>query len=732
MPPAAQPIVFPGFVGAAYSPQNSNLDNQRLMNWYPENAESPAAKAPNNLLPTPGFDDFLTLSESPIRGGGLFTQNDRTFAVAGAKLFELYRNQTSVERTMTAISDPSAPTITNSPVTPAIAAPDPPVISQGGVLGTTAYGYQVTATNTFGETEASTEGTTSNGNATLSALNFNVVNWDPVEGATGYKVYRTTGGSAPPKLIAVTAASVTIYLDTGTVGTAATPPVTNTTEGTPGATTYGYKVVATLGTSQSAASGEGTTLTGQATLDVDNFNTITWPAVTNAGGYKVYRTTGTPTDGENPPRLIATVNASTLSVEDIGQIGTDETPSAANDTGTATIFNDGAPVMFASSGDAGNQILIVSGGYAFCLDLTTNTLAPVVNGATRCGYIGSYFVVLDAASSTMKVSESLDGFQWDSTQVYQRTIAGDSWLSMEVTNSEIWLVGSQTTEIWVATGDNNTRFAPNTNVFIEWGIMAASSLTRFGTQLMWLGQNKQGAGIVVQSDGGYNVRQASSRTVEHALQSYSTLADAVSFSYQQDGHTFYVLTFPTDDATWVYDILTNEWHERGDWNSADMVYEAWRPQSFCFAWGGLGFGTLLAGDSTSGKVMEMSLTTGTDMAGNYIRRVRRCPHLSQRNELVRYSGLEVELLRGQGTTSGQGEDPMLMMRYSNDGGITFGNEIWRSAGRRGAYRTRVRWNRCGIGDDRVFEFVATDPVPWRITGAYLVPRGASQPPIGTP
>lgn len=725
MPPAAEIVNFPGFVGAAYSPQNSNLDNQKLINWYLENAENPAAKAPNNLLPCPGYDALLTLPTSPVRG--IFTQNDRTFAVAGVVLYEVFRNLTYIARAMTAISNPVAPTITNSPVPAAILAPDTPVISQGGAVGSTSYGYKVTATNTYGETEASSEGTTSTGNATLDTTNYNIVNWDPVTGATGYKVYRTTGGSSPPRLIGVTAASVTIMNDTGSAGTAATPPSSNTTAGTAGSTTYGYKVVATLGTSVTAASGEGVTLTGQATLDDDNYNIVTWPAVTNAGGYKVYRTTGNSAAGVTPPRLIATLPSTTLSFNDTGEDGTSETPSASNTTGTATIVDDGTTVMFATSGNAGDQMLIVGGGFAFCYDLTLNTLAPVVTGATRCGYISSYFVVLDAATSTMKVSESLDGFQWDSTQVYQRQIAGDSWLSMEVTNSEIWLIGSQTSEVWVATGDNDTRFAPNTNVFLEWGIMASASLRRFEQSLVWLGQNKDGAGIVVQSDG-YSARQISTRTVEAAIAGYSVLADAVAFTYQQEGHTFYVLTFPTDEATWVYDSLTKEWHERGDWDSAAMAYIAYRPWCFAFAWGGLGFGTPMVGDSTSGKLMEMSLTTGTDMAGNYIRRVRRCPHLAHVNALTRYSGLEVELERGLGTSTGQGSDPNMMMRWSDDGGKTFGSELWRSAGQQGEYLTRVRWNRVGMGEDRVFEFVVTDPIPWRVTAAYISPRAATQPP----
>jgi PKD repeat protein len=72
--------------------------------------------------------------------------------------------------------------------------------------------------------------------------------------------------------------------------------------------------------------------------------------------------------------------------------------------------------------------------------------------------------------------------------------------------------------------------------------------------------------------------------------------------------------------------------------------------------------------------------------------------------------------RGMGTP---GEDPQVMLRISNDGGKTFISEQWRSAGKAGEYLARVEWNRLGAARRRVFEVVVTDPIPWRLTGAYL-------------
>lgn len=66
-----------------------------------------------------------------------------------------------------------------------------------------------------------------------------------------------------------------------------------------------------------------------------------------------------------------------------------------------------------------------------------------------------------------------------------------------------------------------------------------------------------------------------------------------------------------------------------------------------------------------------------------------------------------------------GSDPRVMLRLSNDGGKTWITEPWRAAGKVGEFYRRVRWNRLGSARRRVFEVSVTDPIPWRITAAYL-------------
>ena len=191
-----QRIPFPGFVGSAFNAQSRRHESQDLWNWYLARANSAHAKSGQALLPCPGLEPWLTLPEAPVRG--LFAQNDKAFAVAGQHLYELrWDGSPPIRRDMTEIGNPAQPTVTTSPLAPPISQPSAPVLTHGGTPGSTTYGYQITALDTFGETTPSVEGTSAVGPATLSGTNWNIVSWSAVEGAVSYKVYRTTGGTVP-------------------------------------------------------------------------------------------------------------------------------------------------------------------------------------------------------------------------------------------------------------------------------------------------------------------------------------------------------------------------------------------------------------------------------------------------------------------------------------------------------------------------------------------------------
>lgn len=375
-----------------------------------------------------------------------------------------------------------------------------------------------------------------------------------------------------------------------------------------------------------------------------------------------------------------------------------------------TVANDlvNSPATFSTNGDAGGQLFVTAGGTGYILTLATNVLTTVLTGTAHFGgFVDGYFLALDTTTSTLRVSALENGLTWDPTMVAQRNTAADPWVSMTILGRQVRLMGQLTSEAWYDAGDPLFPFAPVQDSLVDHGIASPySSAALADESVIWLSANRQGTGVVMRASG-YTPTRISSHAVEQAIQGYYQTRDAVAWSYQDRGHPFYVLAFPTAGATWVYDTVTGFWHERGWWNSTTMLYNASRAQFHAYV-----FGLHLVGDRLTGVLYEQSITAYTDIASGVLRRLRQGPHLSSQQRQVFASTAQLDLETGIGTVATPA--PQVMLQWSVDGGHLWSNEHWVTAGAVGAYRMRAIWRRIGVSRDRIFRVVVTDPVPWRL------------------
>lgn len=376
---------------------------------------------------------------------------------------------------------------------------------------------------------------------------------------------------------------------------------------------------------------------------------------------------------------------------------------------------DDSPVSIVGNGDAGGQLLIASGSTKYSYDILTQVLTEQTASATQVGFINGSGIALDPARSEFSLSEPEDFATWDPLDIAQRNDAADKWLAMLVVRKEVWLFGSKTTSLYYDSGAT-FPIVPNPSVFLQVGITAPWSAAILGGSPIWLGQGEGGGGVVYQAQG-YTPQRISTHAVEYAFSTYATLLDAEAFTYEDQGHSFYVLTFPTADATWVFDGTTGLWHERGDWDGTDWTSLAIRGHVFAG-------GVHLTGNRSSGAIYAMSTEVATTTAGTGIRRLRRAPHVASELKETCFDRFQLDLEVGIGLATGQGSNPLVNLSWSDDGGQTFGMERTVTAGRIGAYRTRAIWRRLGQAPDRVFQVTCADPVPWRLVDAFLDARGS--------
>jgi hypothetical protein len=369
-----------------------------------------------------------------------------------------------------------------------------------------------------------------------------------------------------------------------------------------------------------------------------------------------------------------------------GTLATSSGPVSMIDNGVTAMISDGV-----------NRYTYVGGAGTLAVDLT-----GAFPGATRVDEVDTFMVYNNpgtnqwgctnagsAVSSALNVSAK-DGFS-------------DNLVSLIVNQREVYLLGEKTTEVWVNVGAFPFPFQRIAGTSSQHGVAAPFSISRLGNSFAWLSKDDRGQGVVMQMNG-YSPQRISSHAVEQAITGYSTMADARAFSYQQNGHEFYILQFPSADVTWVYDLATEMWHKRA-WRDPKNVLH--RHRSNCAA----AFNNqIVVGDWQNGKLYTMSLTTFLD-DGQPIPCIRRAPHLvGGEIERVFYEEMQIQFQPGVGLQAGQGSDPQAMLRWSDDGGSTFSNEHWAPLGKVGKYRNRSRWTQLGEARDRVFEVSISDPV----------------------
>lgn len=374
-----------------------------------------------------------------------------------------------------------------------------------------------------------------------------------------------------------------------------------------------------------------------------------------------------------------------------------------------------------ANGISGNQLGISSGTNFYSFNLTTNTLsaAVLVGESTQIGMLDGYGIIFNKTAGKIRLSNLNDFSTCDPTMFALRSSAPDNWQAMVVNAPDVVLVGEQTGEVWYDAGTASFPLAPRPGVTFKYGIAATFSIAAAGDSVLWLSRNAEGAGVVVRMRG-YVPQPINSYALDTAIAEYartSIITDAEALVYQRAGHTFYVLKFPSANATWVYDLRTGLWHERTTGTGV------WNPRAITYA-----FGKHLVGNATSGTISYLDDTVGTEADGSPIRRLRIPPALvpDDRGRLY-VDRFELGIDPGLGTATGQGSDPQVMFRISKTFGKTWGNERTASVGKQGEYDKRVFWTRCGSSDvSWVPEISISDPSPARLTGADVHGRGIAR------
>lgn len=350
-----------------------------------------------------------------------------------------------------------------------------------------------------------------------------------------------------------------------------------------------------------------------------------------------------------------------------------------------------------------------------------STSAPTVNLTTFVtgymagdGWYGSDFV------------EFLSGFfifnrpgtqQFYTTAAYDLTIDALDFASAEYSpdkivrfirdHNEVWFLGDRSGEVFTASGAS-FPFERIGGATQEAGCAAKHSVCRMDNSMIWLGADERGDAMVQRAQGYQGVR-ISTHAFEEEMRTYPRIDDAFAYSYQQAGHSFYVLTFPEAGKTWAYDAATGQWAERAYRKNNNTLT---RVRDNCHVFYQRKH---LVGDFETGEIFELDLDTYTDN-GAPIPRIKSFQHMTANNARQFFRSLTLDMQAGVGVGA---DDPQVSLRWSDDGGNTWSAMLTTSIGKIGQYMYKPNFNRLGMGRDRVFEVSTTANAKIALQGAFI-------------
>jgi len=394
-----------------------------------------------------------------------------------------------------------------------------------------------------------------------------------------------------------------------------------------------------------------------------------------------------------------------------------------NTTSIGTIGTTNGVVRMA---DNGTQIVIADGNtVVYYTDLSSVAELTELNTIiSDNGYEGpqwvtsqdGYIIVAFPNSDDFFISAVDNATSWSSLD-YSSADGKPGYIVAVISHrDELWFLKDNSYEIWYNSGNADFPFEKHQGAEGEIGCVAAGSVERLGNSLFWLGENEEGAGQAFMADG-YNVTPITDHGMSYVFNTFSTLTDATSWTYQQEGHSFYLLDFPIADQSWAFDLTTGMRHRRGYLNAITNNFERQRGHVQCHF-----NGKDYVGDYQTGQIFELDLDTYTDN-GQEIQRTVILPHVKNGTKRLFIKSFQLEMETGVGLNTGQGSDPKAMLQFSTDRGHTFGNEHWADIGAMGKHNQRVKWWMLGsVLDTWTPKIVISDPVKVVISAAHIEGR----------
>jgi hypothetical protein len=367
----------------------------------------------------------------------------------------------------------------------------------------------------------------------------------------------------------------------------------------------------------------------------------------------------------------------------------------------------GSPIAGAGfvSIDSNNKFMvIVGGGKGYVVTFATNVIAQITDldfkATDTVVYMNSRFIFNESGSGRAFASELLDPFSYDALDFATAENIPDDLIGVYREGDRLVMAGVNSLEFWYNDGGDGFPFSYVSNSGTIIGLKSPFGLVRADNTIFFIGHD-----LSIYRMGQVPTK-ISTATVERSIRNTSSQSLAIASTYTRDGHLFIIFRF--DEVCWIYDLNTQQWHERKSYGitswRAGVIHQL--------------DGLVYAGSALDGNLYLIDEET-YDENGAELEAIAQSSFLSNNQEEFAFKRFRLDMEGGVGTNLGQGQDPQIMMQYTNDGN-NWSFEEWRDIGNIGEYSTITQWNRVMRSRTRAYRITITDPVKRAIFGAWML------------
>lgn len=364
---------------------------------------------------------------------------------------------------------------------------------------------------------------------------------------------------------------------------------------------------------------------------------------------------------------------------------------------------------------ANNQLAITSGGALYVYNGTTLTtiltfddgVSPLPSFST-VGVLYDIFVYPVAGDDTFYFSSVGDATVINAANFSKVQTTPDAIIEVAILAEELMFFGSNSVEFWDYNGSLTAPFALSQGRTYIRGTAAQGSVVKLDNAMFWVGDD-----LCVYRSSSVPKDITSPFIADRLAHAGAAVSDITAFYIGVENHAFYVMNIPSINESYAYDCQTQEWAQWG-------TQQPFNNDPGLFAVGcsaGFASSSIYGGSVSDGRVWTIDPAAALD--DTTPKRVIVSATHWFNGDKIRCNNISLMCVRGVGNSAAP--NPIVEMRFSDDGGRTFSSWFQSYLGMTGAYFYKATWRALGImsSPGRLFEFSVSDPVNFTVEGVTM-------------